>query len=47
MVALDVETGAERWGFKRAPLVASDRVYVGASTAGLFALPRGGRAQAR
>jgi outer membrane protein assembly factor BamB len=54
MVALDAKTGAEQWhiggfssGFMWAPLVASDRVYVGASTAGLFALPRGGRLQAR
>jgi outer membrane protein assembly factor BamB len=54
MVALDAKTGAERWhigdfssGFMWAPLVAADRVYVGASTAGLFALPRRGGGKER
>jgi outer membrane protein assembly factor BamB len=54
MVALDAKTGAERWqigdfssGFMWAPLMASERVYVGASTAGLFALPRARRVQTR
>ena len=34
-------------GFMWAPLVAADRVPVGASTAGLFALPRRGGVKAR
>lgn len=48
LVALDAKTGAERWrigdftdGFMWAPAIASDRLYVGASRAGLFALPLG------